>query len=100
MIRRPPRSTLFPYTTLFRSPAGADSDDEVGEAARGLAPQLRPGRLVVRLRVGRVAVLVRLERSGDLLGQAVRDAVVRLRRLRRDVGRSDHDLGSVGAQQV
>src|SRR2546425_5764840 len=24
MIRRPPRSTLFPYTTLFRSPARAD----------------------------------------------------------------------------
>src|SRR5687768_18094699 len=24
MIRRPPRSTLFPYTTLFRSPVGAD----------------------------------------------------------------------------
>src|SRR5438034_4606094 len=23
MIRRPPRSTLFPYTTLFRSSAGA-----------------------------------------------------------------------------
>src|SRR5258707_4037878 len=23
MIRRPPRSTLFPYTTLFRSPADA-----------------------------------------------------------------------------
>src|SRR5256885_12211680 len=23
MIRRPPRSTLFPYTTLFRSPAKA-----------------------------------------------------------------------------
>src|SRR5258708_21507672 len=23
MIRRPPRSTLFPYTTLFRSPGGA-----------------------------------------------------------------------------
>src|SRR3712207_8547560 len=22
MIRRPPRSTLFPYTTLFRSPKG------------------------------------------------------------------------------
>src|SRR2546422_11145988 len=22
MIRRPPRSTLFPYTTLFRSPSG------------------------------------------------------------------------------
>src|SRR5258708_26166089 len=24
MIRRPPRSTLFPYTTLFRSPAPRD----------------------------------------------------------------------------
>src|SRR5947207_10317211 len=23
MIRRPPRSTLFPYTTLFRSPSGS-----------------------------------------------------------------------------
>src|SRR5437016_8032987 len=25
MIRRPPRSTLFPYTTLFRSPAGCSA---------------------------------------------------------------------------
>src|SRR3989442_10863968 len=25
MIRRPPRSTLFPYTTLFRSPRGRPS---------------------------------------------------------------------------
>src|SRR5439155_14547925 len=24
MLRRPPRSTLFPYTTLFRSPSGVD----------------------------------------------------------------------------
>src|SRR5687767_15734405 len=26
MIRRPPRSTLFPYTTLFRSAAGGESE--------------------------------------------------------------------------
>src|SRR5438874_8512280 len=26
MIRRPPRSTLFPYTTLFRSPVGLNTD--------------------------------------------------------------------------
>src|SRR3712207_7840023 len=26
MIRRPPRSTLFPYTTLFRSRLGVDED--------------------------------------------------------------------------
>src|SRR3712207_8988907 len=44
MIRRPPRSTLFPYTTLFRSPLlfevlpwdvellGADEGEDVGLA--------------------------------------------------------------------
>src|SRR3989441_6306864 len=29
MIRRPPRSTLFPYTTLFRSPAAVQGTVEV-----------------------------------------------------------------------
>src|SRR3712207_8022604 len=29
MIRRPPRSTLFPYTTLFRSQVGACEDQQV-----------------------------------------------------------------------
>src|SRR3712207_7547806 len=28
MIRRPPRSTLFPYTTLFRSSLGGPQPDE------------------------------------------------------------------------
>src|SRR2546430_5061945 len=32
MIRRPPRSTLFPYTTLFRS--GAEEGQGIGEPAR------------------------------------------------------------------
>src|SRR2546427_1122915 len=32
MIRRPPRSTLFPYTTLFRSPAGARPSHGAGPA--------------------------------------------------------------------
>src|SRR3712207_8659640 len=32
MIRRPPRSTLFPYTTLFRSLAGTAHDDQVAVA--------------------------------------------------------------------
>src|SRR3712207_7332849 len=30
MIRRPPRSTLFPYTTLFRSSCGAGPGDVLG----------------------------------------------------------------------
>jgi len=29
MIRRPPRSTLFPYTTLFRSSVGRDLSDSL-----------------------------------------------------------------------
>src|SRR2546427_7333760 len=61
MIRRPPRSTLFPYTTLFRSLEGP-GDDVV--AARGIEvagvlgvpePQdpARPRRLVARGRTRR-----------------------------------------------
>src|SRR5258705_9298789 len=33
MIRRPPRSTLFPYTTLFRSAFGADLARHAGHFA-------------------------------------------------------------------
>src|SRR5258708_14303546 len=36
MIRRPPRSTLFPYTTLFRS---QELDDEPGLARAGFADE-------------------------------------------------------------
>src|SRR2546427_9310478 len=51
MIRRPPRSTLFPYTTLFRSlPAAADPRRHDGRLLRGDAagearrpPQPRAG---------------------------------------------------------
>src|SRR5258706_7876008 len=32
MIRRPPRSTLFPYTTLFRSPASSSRTRQPGSA--------------------------------------------------------------------
>src|SRR5690348_18106611 len=50
MIRRPPRSTLFPYTTLFRSelPDALRSDREDEALLRLVAPQLarsHPGLL-------------------------------------------------------
>src|SRR3712207_7276535 len=36
MIRRPPRSTLFPYTTLFRSTTGGSPGDAPdGDRGRG-----------------------------------------------------------------
>src|SRR2546430_5761196 len=39
MIRRPPRSTLFPYTTLFRSRQGAHLDH--GAGTRGAEQDLQ-----------------------------------------------------------
>src|SRR3712207_7296178 len=52
MIRRPPRSTLFPYTTLFRS------------GRRGLRADDRPARLGGAVaRRGRVAARLRRERD-------------------------------------
>src|SRR5258708_36092839 len=39
MIRRPPRSTLFPYTTLFRSGRDGGRDHVAGKAA-GLRDQV------------------------------------------------------------
>src|SRR2546430_12272155 len=38
MIRRPPRSTLFPYTTLFRSRAQGHAD--IRKLAKGFAERI------------------------------------------------------------
>src|SRR2546427_8359537 len=41
MIRRPPRSTLFPYTTLFRSQGRAKLDPGVRRFSTGPAEEVR-----------------------------------------------------------
>src|SRR6266496_2436648 len=41
MIRRPPRSTLFPYTTLFRSRAPPDLPPRPPQGHRRLVPRDR-----------------------------------------------------------
>src|SRR5258707_1588366 len=52
MIRRPPRSTLFPYTTLFRSllaaPAGAGAGSRAGPGAGRPVARPPPRRDLVR----------------------------------------------------
>src|SRR3712207_8390496 len=61
MIRRPPRSTLFPYTTLFRSHLGADLLHELGPLDLRLANPLLadlPPSLVQVLQLLRGVVLV------------------------------------------
>src|SRR3546814_4195881 len=59
MIRRPPRSTrtdtLFPYTTLFRSPAGAGMRNGRRQSATGvanIARQRAAARAAIRYRGG------------------------------------------------
>src|SRR5256885_3909982 len=63
MIRRPPRSTLFPYTTLFRSIAHDAFHRDVEPA--------RQTRDVVRVRLARAVLDARERRSRD--ARLVRD---------------------------
>src|SRR3712207_7298544 len=53
MIRRPPRSTLFPYTTLFRSAAGPTRLADA--AGPGLAEPAAPAAGLAEPTAGRLA---------------------------------------------
>src|SRR5256885_16054633 len=64
MIRRPPRSTLFPYTTLFRSHDGVADPPRVGVERRVL-----PLRRLLRVGDGGPQDLMDLPRRA-LLGEA------------------------------
>src|SRR3712207_8831566 len=70
MIRRPPRSTLFPYTTLFRSPGCAvvvlttfDLDEHVYEALEAGAS----GFLLKDAPASQLVHAIRAAASGDAL---------------------------------
>src|SRR5688572_31934933 len=73
MIRRPPRSTLFPYTTLFRSDRrhrrGVLGEEHVGRRGVALLDQLG-GQL-------RVATVAQLDLDAGLLGELRRDLLER-----------------------
>src|SRR3989449_5931810 len=67
MIRRPPRSTLFPYTTLFRSLS--DADRLIGRLA-GEGGRLPNPHLLIRPFIRREAVLSsRIEGTRATLGE-------------------------------
>src|SRR3712207_9508079 len=77
MIRRPPRSTLFPYTTLFRSGPlvvqhlilgmNAHINLDLGVAAATVAPtpeelqSLKPDFMTINALLGRLFAVVELE---------------------------------------
>src|SRR5688572_31740126 len=64
MIRRPPRSTLFPYTTLFRSPPGAPSRLP-GDATEERRHPVERDPGVVEVEVELVLVVERRRRSEE-----------------------------------
>src|SRR2546430_13395578 len=76
MIRRPPRSTLFPYTTLFRSIAAKGAELAVSDTNVGRID------VPVDVEISHVAVLffahvIRQPANGKEIGRAVqRDAII------------------------
>src|SRR5256886_6382249 len=77
MIRRPPRSTLFPYTTLFRSPAinPGISVSRVGGSAQIKAMKQVAGRL--RLDLAQYRELEAFSQFGSELDQATQKQLAR-----------------------
>src|SRR2546426_11215828 len=74
MIRRPPRSTLFPYTTLFRSPAA-------GIGGRRVALLLTPANRGL---------------CGAFNANLIREARARIEQLERDASVDLHLVGKKG----
>src|SRR2546422_4574369 len=60
MIRRPPRSTLFPYTTLFRSASGVD----IGGAVRMIDPAFQPTWVNIQRPDTQTTLTAAIEHSG------------------------------------
>src|SRR2546429_4644976 len=65
MIRRPPRSTLFPYTTLFRSEA-VSQRDRVRSRQAAYVERKTPGlRIIIEGHDGEVAATSPRKRSEE-----------------------------------
>src|SRR5690349_24028023 len=73
MLRRPPRSTLFPYTTLFRSAASASSSATTEVTVESLSPVSRRRRrypCVLRPIVDRSRTCTRTDRKSTRLNSS------------------------------
>src|SRR2546429_7547752 len=88
MIRRPPRSTLFPYTTLFRSPrnlwryAEVLPDDPPVSLGEGMTPLVHAKRLGASLGLANLYVKDEgLNPTGSFKARGMSAAVTRARQL-------------------
>src|SRR2546430_5481906 len=64
MIRRPPRSTLFPYTTLFRSPACGHAPENQGQPLLPPVPN-QPAPAGTWFRANQISISARDSRSEE-----------------------------------
>src|SRR3712207_8068665 len=69
MIRRPPRSTLFPYTTLFRSTTGTTAAAATKGALYALITGKPADSVIVSLPKGRTATL-KIDRKSTRLNSS------------------------------
>src|SRR3712207_9266794 len=73
MIRRPPRSTLFPYTTLFRSRVAERVDDAAEQRLADRHRQQRADRAYL-VALGDLQVVAQDDHADRRLFQVERDA--------------------------
>src|SRR2546422_10183832 len=102
MIRRPPRSTLFPYTTLFRSngnPERMDLPDTLAAAAKGHGVRFalstdshQPGHLAFMRYAVDLARRAGLEAGGGLNTRPLSEFKSELKRAR--------EKGGIGREQT
>src|SRR2546421_8111775 len=71
MIRRPPRSTLFPYTTLFRSDIPARDGRTMGQIVADVLEMPQNSAALIAVGVGKDRKSTRLNSSHDQISYAV-----------------------------
>src|SRR5690554_7863284 len=100
MIRRPPRSTLFPYTTLFRSDAEEayqDANDERDNVlSEGLVDEAERASVEQAVEIGRASCRERGKRRVDAAGlKRRRLGLARAVRRRVEELRAERDRGGL-----
>src|SRR3712207_8881713 len=93
MRRRPPRSALFPYTALFRSPEGPDPCAIIESMAQGCRPFRGPAGLAIGVALGALALLTGWSPADRV------EAAVRPPKLQYHIKRSEEHTSELQSRQ-
>src|SRR5690606_41250821 len=95
MIRRPPRYTLFPYTTLFRSIAGVNNSIEVGNRGILIKDPDFPNEMII-IQAGIVALT---EDGGETWKTAIKPTGIVAERLIGKIIRSEEHTSELQSRE-